>query len=241
MRKYLFLYIILLVFLAMCKKTPAVTVIPENNITAEQKAEEKVNIDISNDTRNKNSIGDVDTPGVFTKILIGKTYIYEKYIAIEQLLATEDNNLWHDTRFCIYEFDKDLAITEYKDSGNKLFTIGDGPYNYEGIYDDYLFIDEGTDPRVRVIHIFDLANKEEILDAAYYRSYSFENNIVSGLVMSNCRGYDDDIKTRFYEFERNTEIPENDYGLSTRFVVEYDFNVLTKKIYLVYGTYIFEQ
>jgi len=225
----------------MCKKTPTVTVIPENNITTDQKAEDKVYIDISNDTRNNNSIGDVDIPGVFTKILIGKTYIYEKYIAIEELLANEENKLWHDTRFCIYEFDKDLAITEYKDSGNKLFTIGDGPYNYEGIYDDYLFIDEGTDPGVRGIHIYDLANKEEILDAAYYRSYSFENNIVSGLVMSSCRDYDDNIKKRFYEIEQSTEIPEKDYGSSTRFVVEYDFNVLTKEINLTYGTYIFEQ
>jgi len=242
MRKHLFLCIILLIFLAMCKKTPAVTVIPENDITAEQKVEDKVNINISNDTKENNFIGDVDHFGRYAEIQIGKIYIYEKYIALEEILIYEgDNRSWVDSRFCIYEYNKDLETTEYKDSGNKLFTIGDGPYRYEGIYNDFLFIDEGTDPGVRGLHIYDLANKKEILDAVYYRSYSFENNIVSGLVMSDCRGYDNDIKTKFNEFKQNTEIPENEYGLSTRFVVEYDFNVLTKEIYLVYGTYIFEQ
>jgi len=241
MSKNLFLYIILLVFLTMCKKTPAVTVTPENNITTDQKAEDKVYIHINDDTKENNFIGDVNHSGIYTEIHIGKTYIYEKYIAIEELFVSEENTLWHDIRFCIYEYNKDLEITEYKDSGNKLYTIGDGPYRYEGIYDDFLFIDEGTDVGVRGLHIYDLANKEEILDGAYYMSYSFKNNIVSGLVMSNCSGYDDNIKTRFYELERETERRESEYGLSSRFVVDYDFNVLTKEINLNYGTYIFEQ
>jgi hypothetical protein len=243
MRKNLFLYIILLIFLTMCKKAPAVTVIPENNnIITEKKDEDKVYIDIRDDTKENNFIGDVDHFGKYAEIQIGKIDTYEKYIALKEILIYEgDNRSWADSRFCIYEYNKDLETTEYKDSGNKLFTIGDGPYRYEGIYNDLLFIDEGTDVGIRVIHIFDLANKEEILNAAYYRTYSFENNIVSGLVMSDCRDYDDNIKKRFYEIERGTEIPENDYGLSTRFVVDYDFNVLTKEINLTYGTYIFEQ
>jgi hypothetical protein len=218
-----------------------VTVIPENDIATEQKVEEKVNIDISNDTNDKNFIGDVDRFGKYTEIQIGKIDTYEKYIVLEELLIYGEDKSWNDSRFCIYEYDKDLEITDYKDSGIKLYTIGDGPYRYDGIYNDLLFIDEGTDVGVRGIHIFDLANKEEILDAAYYRSYSFENNIVSGLVMSNCREYDDKIKTKFYEIMQSTEVPEKDYGLSTRFVVDYNFNVLTKEINLTYGTYIFEQ
>jgi len=227
----------------MCKKTPpAVTVIPENNITTEQKTEDKVYIHISNDTKENNFIGDVDHFGGYADIQIGKTDTHEKYIVLEEILLHEEiNRSWADSRVCIYEYNKDLETTEYKDSGNKLFTIGEGPYRYDGIYNDFLFIDEGTDVGIRVIHIFDLANKKEILDAAYYRSYSFENNIVSGLVMSDCSGYDDNIKKRFYEIEQSTEIPEKDYGLSTRFVVEYNYNVLTKEINLTYGTYIFEQ
>jgi len=226
----------------MCKKTPpAVTVIPENNITTDEKVEDKVNIKISDDTKDKNFIGDIDFPKVSMEIQIGKIDTYEKYIVLEEILVFEDGKQWHDSRFCIYEYDKDLQTTEYKDSGNKLFTIGGGPYNYEGIYNDLLFIDEGTDPGMRILHIYDLAKKEEILDATYYRSYSFENNIVSGLVMSDYWGNDDNIKKRFFNIRQDTHIPEEDYGSSSRFVVDYDFNVLTKEINLTYGTYIFEQ
>jgi hypothetical protein len=259
MRKNLFLYIILLVFLTMCKKTPAVTVTPENNITTDQKADDKVYIDIRDDIlsfevkdkkphlniadANENKfIGYTDLSGLSPEIHIGKIYIYEKYIILEELIIHEEDKLWHDGRFCIYEYDKNLKITEYKDSGNKLYDfVNEVPYRYEGIYNDFLFIDEGSDVGIRAIHIFDLANKEEILDAAYYMTYSFNNNIVSGLVMSDSSDYDDNIKTRFYEIERGTEIPEKDYGLITRFVVEYNYNVLTKEIRLTSGKYIFEQ
>jgi len=95
----------------------------------------------------------------------------------------------------------------------------EAPYWFKEIDDDLLFIDEGSSPGIRGIHIFDLANNEEILHATYYNSYSFKNNIVSGLVMSDCRDYDDNIKTKFNEIMQSTEIPEKDYGLSTRFVV----------------------
>jgi len=262
MSKNLFLCVILLLFLTMCKKTPAVTVIPENNITTDQKAEDKVYIDISDDIlsfevkdkkphlniadANENKfIGYTNLAGLFPKINIGKIFIYEKYIILEELLIHDEDKLWHDGKFCIYEYDKNLKITEYKDSGNKLYDfVNEVPYRYEGIYNDLLFIDEGSDVVSRVIHIFDLANKEEILDAAYYMSYSFKNNIVSGLVMSeysiNDGNYDENIKARFYEIERGTDIPEKDYGVSTRFAVEYNYNILTKEIRLISGEYIFE-
>jgi len=227
MRKHLILCVILLILLTMCKKTPPATVvIPEiNNITTDEKVYDKVYIDNSKEITRKYVV----------------LAINEKYVVLEESSFSEDDYFWYDDGFSVYEYNKNLEITEYYDSGNKLYSIGDGPYRYDGIYNDLLFIDEGTDPGIRGLHIFDLANKETILDAVYYRSYSFKNNIVHGLVMSNSWDYDDNIKKRFYEIKQSTEIPEKDYGSSTRFVVDYDFNVLTKEINLTYGTYIFEQ
>jgi len=247
MRKCLFLYFILLIFLAMCKKTPAVTVTPENNITAEQKVEDKVYIDISDDILSFEVKKEwyyiyIDLSTVFPELHIGDLYIYDKYVVIQEFF--EDNGNWYVSGFCVYEYNENLKIMEYMTLGNKLYDAK-GPYWFKDIDDDLLFIDEGTGPDIRAIHIFDLANKEKILDAAYYKSYSFKNNIVSGLVISENGirhgDYDDNIKTRFYEIMQSTEIPEEDYGLSTRFVVEYNYNILTKEINLIYGTYIFEQ
>ncbi|GBU27842.1 hypothetical protein R84B8_01383 [Treponema sp. R8-4-B8] len=53
--------------------------------------------------------------------------------------------------------------------------------------------------------------------------------------------YDDNIRTRFFELERSTERREGDDGRNTRLVIIYNFNVLTKEINLLYGTYVFEQ
>jgi len=225
MRKLLLFCIILLVFLATCKKAPpAVTVIPENNITTDEKVEDKVYIDNSNRKYDE-------------------LYVNEKYIVFEESLFSEVAGLWYTNGFSVYEYNKNLETTEYKDSGNKLYFIGDGPYSYDGIYNDLLFIDEGTGPDVRAIHIIDLTNNKEIFVGTYHGSYSFENNIVSGLTMSSVGygDYDDNIKTRFYELMEDTETSESDNGLSKRFVVRYNYNVLTKEIYLLYGTYVYEQ
>ena len=53
--------------------------------------------------------------------------------------------------------------------------------------------------------------------------------------------YDDNLKTRFYELKEDAKTPEGDNGLSKRLVVRYNYNVLTKEIDLLYGTYIFVQ
>ncbi|WP_461256132.1 hypothetical protein [Treponema sp. R80B11-R83G3] len=232
MRKPLILYIILLVFLAMCKKTPAVTVIPE----------EVTVIPENNNTANE-KVEDADLTEISSEIRVSEIDINDKYIVLEESIFSEAAGFWYDNGICVYEYDKNLKTTEYRDSGNKLYASGDGPYHYKGIYNDLLFIDEGTGPDVRVIHIFDLANKEKILDAAYHGSYSFKNNIVSGLTMSGVKygDYDDNIRTKFYELERSAERQEGDDGRNTRLVVIYNFNVLTKEINLLYGTYVFEQ
>jgi len=255
MRKHLFLCIILLVFLTMCKKTPPAVV--ENNIT-DEKIEDKFYIDISDDilsfgieksrpniddTDENKFIGYANLSGKFPNIFIKKIYLYEKYIAIDEVLFSDTDKLWHEG-FRVYEYNKDLKMTEYKKSGKILYDFIDaGPYRYEGIYNDLLFIDEGTGPDVRAIHIIDLTNNKEIFVGTYHGSYSFENNIVSGLTMSSVGygDYDDNIKTRFYELMEDTETSESDNGLSKRFVVIYNYNVLTKEIYLLYGTYVYEQ
>jgi hypothetical protein len=242
----------------MCKKTPAVTVIPENNITTDEKVENKVYIDISddilsfgiekprsyfNDTDENKFIGYADFSGILPGILIKKLYLYEKYIVIDEVLFSDIDELWHEG-FRVYEYNKDLKMTEYKKSGKILYDFVDtGPYYYEGIYNDLLFIDEGTGPDGRAIHIFDLANNEEIFAGTYSGSYSFNNNIVHNLTMSGVEydDYDDEIKTRFYELKEGAKTPKDDNGLSTRFVVKYNYNVLTKEIDLLYGTYVFEQ
>jgi len=210
----------------MCKKTPPAVV--ENNVSDEKVDDNK-------------SAGNADLTGLSREVQIEKIFSNEKYIVLEESLFAEVAGLWYAVGFCVYEYDKNLELTEYKDSGNKLYSAGDGPYHFEGIYNDLLFIDEGTDVGIRGLHIFDLVNKKEILDAAYYGSFSFKDNIVRDLTMSSCEGYDDNIKTKFYELKQSTEVGENDYGLSSRFVVEYNFNVLTKEIYLIRGTYVYEQ
>lgn len=219
MRKLLLFCIILLVFLATCKKTPPVVVeTPENNNITEKKVD--------------NGNGKCD-----------EIYVDEKYIVIDGVFFSDADELWHEG-FRVYEYNKELEITEYKKSGNILYDFVDmGPYRYERIYNDLLFIDEGTGPDVRAIHIFDLANNKEIFVGTYHGSYSFENNIVRGLTMSSVGygEYDDNIKTKFYELMENTEPPATDNGLSKRFVVRYNYNVLTKEIDLLYGTYVFEQ
>ena len=206
----------------MCKKTPPTVV--ENNITTDEKVEDKVDIDNSN--RKYDLL-----------------YVDEKYIVFEESLFSEVAGFWYTYGFSVYEYNKNLETTEYKDSGNKLYFIGNGHYKYERIYNDLLFIDEGTGPDVRAIHIIDLTNNKEIFVGTYHGSYSFENNIVRGLTMSSVGygEYDDNIKTKFYELMENTEPPATDNGLSKRFVVIYNYNVLTKEIYLLYGTYVYEQ
>ncbi|GBU27841.1 hypothetical protein R84B8_01382 [Treponema sp. R8-4-B8] len=256
MRKPLILYIILLVFLAMCKKTPAVTVIPENNsTTADEKVEDKVYIkdkiyiDINDDILSfeiKNIRGNfyIDLSEVFPELHIGDLYIYDKYVVMEEFF--EHDGRWGYNGFCVYEYNEKLKIMEYMTLGNKLCDFTDkGPYWFKKIYDDLLFIDSGSAPGIRGITIFDLVNKVEILDAAYYESLSFYNNIVHDLVITEWNiekwDYDDIIKTRFYELMQNTYKPENDNGLSTEFIVKYNYNILTKEMYITSGQYIFVQ
>jgi hypothetical protein len=83
MKKNPLLYIILLVFLTMCKKTPpAVTVIPENNITTDEKVENKIYIDNSNKKYDE-------------------LFVNEKYIVFEESLFSEAAGLWYTDGFSL--------------------------------------------------------------------------------------------------------------------------------------------
>jgi len=253
MKKKLFLYAILLVCLAMCKKTPPVTTEiisePVNTIV-----EDKVLIDIDDslsvelntknkpdieDSNNNKFIGYSNLPGISAEYHVKQLYVYEKYIVLNELLFNEETKLWHDDIVCVYEYNKDLKIKDYPTAGKKLYELPDGPYYFKGINDDLLFIDEGTDPVSRNVIIFDLANNEEILKSAYYKSLSIRDNIVRGLVMY---GYDeedsDDIKTKYDELKQYAYKPEDEYESSMYFVVKCSYNVLTKKFILISGEYI---
>jgi uncharacterized protein YuzE len=246
MKKNRFLYIILLILLTMCKKTPAVTVIPENNITTDEKVEDKVYIDINDDILSFEIKKEwyyiyVDLSEVFPELHIGDLYIYDKYVVIEEFF--ENKGKWYGNGFCVYEYNKNLKIMEYMTLGNKLYDA-ERPYWFREIDDDLLFIDVGSNVGIRGIHIFDLANKVEIFNASYLGSYSFYNNIIRGLVMPERdvrRGFYDDVKTEFYEYMQNTNMPKNDDGLYIEFIVKYNYNILTKEIQLISGEYIFEQ
>jgi hypothetical protein len=239
----------------MCSKTAKVT--PEKNIDVpvtdiiNEKVENKVFIDIDDDIsveldtkkyiKGSNSnkfIGYVDLSEMYPELHIGDIYIYEKYIVLEEY--HQDGEYWYISGFRVYEYNKNLKIMEYLNSGNNLYDAR-GPYWFMDIENDLLFIDEGTGPGIRGIEIFDLANKVNILDAAYYESFSFYDNTARGLVISEwsiTRGFYDDIKTEFYEFKEKAFIPENPHGLYLLFVVEYNYNILTKEINITSGKYI---
>jgi hypothetical protein len=245
----------------MCGKTSKVT--PEKNNKESvadiinEKVENKVFIDIDDDisveldtkkynihikdSDNNKFIGYVDLGKKFSELHIGDIYIYEKYIVLEEY--HQDGEHWYVSGFCVYEYNENLKIMEYLNSGNKLYEAN-GPYWFKGIKNDLLFIDEGSGPGTRGLEIFDLANNVSILNRRYYNSFSFHDNIVSGLEMSGWDGepgFNDDIKTKFYEFEEKTNMPDWLKELDSRFIVIYDYNILTKEINLSYGEYIFVQ
>jgi hypothetical protein len=245
----------------MCSKTAKVT--PEKNIDVpvtdiiNEKVENKVFIDIDDgisveldtkkyiDVKNSDSnkfIGYVTVR--FPNSQIGELYVYEKYIVIKLQEYNQVSRLWDETGYYVYEYNKNFKIMDCLNSGNKLYEGDSGPYYFKGIYNDFLFIDEGTGPGTRGIEIFDLANNVIILDGRYYNSFSFHDNIVSGLEMSRWdgeHGFNDDIKTKFYEYEQKTNMPDWLKELDSRFIVIYDYNILTKEINLSYGEYILIQ
>jgi hypothetical protein len=245
----------------MCSKTSTVT--PEKNnkesVTdiINEKIENKVFIDIDDgisvelDTKEYIYVKDSDSNkfigylvGRFPNLQIDELYVYEKYIVIKLQEQNQDNGLWNDTGYYVYEYNKNLKIMDCLNSENKLYEGSSGPYHFKGIYNDFLFIDEGTGPGTRGIEIFDLSNNVSILDTSYYESFSFYDNIVSGLVMSEWdveHKFNDDIKTIFYEYEQKTNMPEWLINESSRFIVKYKYNILTKEINITSGEYIFVQ
>jgi hypothetical protein len=260
MSKNLFFCIILLIALTMCRKTSTVTPEKNNEESVTDIGKDKVFIDIDDDisveldnnkydiyvkdSDSNKLIGYVDLSGKFPKLHIGDLYIYEKYIVMKLKEFYQDSGLWYNAGFCIYEYNENFKIIDYLNSGNKLYNSDDGPYYFEGINNDFLFIDKGTGPGIRGIEVFDLVNNVNILNASYYDSFSFYNNIVSGLAISESRvkkGLYDDIKTKFYELKQETNMPDWLKETSSEFIVHYEYNVLTKEKNITLGEYIYTQ
>ena len=82
-----------------------------------------------------------------------------------------------------------------------------------------------------------------MLSALYDNRFYFQNNIVSGLVISewNIMNNSEDIITIFFNYRESAEIPEETSGLFPEFIVYYTYNILTKEIEIVSGRYILSQ
>ena len=72
-----------------------------------------------------------------------------------------------------------------------------------------------------------------MLNANYENWFYFQNNEVSGLVISERRiGYynNEDIIPIFFNYKENVKKPEETFGLFPVFVLSYTYNILTKEI-----------
>jgi len=273
MSKNSFLCIGLLISLTMCSRNSVLSseksnneVINDSEITVNNEItidnetnDSKFNIDIDifslellginkanvyiRDTNNNKFIGYIDISEVYPEIHIGDIFIYEKYIVLEEFFQHEGK--WFMGGFCVYEYDEELKIMEYKNLGNKLYDCIGEPYWFKGINNDLLFIDIGTGPGTRGIKIFDLANNINLLDASYNNYFTFSNNIVSGLVLTewNIRNtvYDDNVIKMFNNYKQETAMPEETNGLYPEFILAYKYNIITKEIDIISGKYILTQ
>jgi hypothetical protein len=197
------------------------------------------------DTDDNKFIGYANLYKTYPELHIGNIYIYEKYIVLEEFYQIGER--WYGSGFRIYEYDKNLRYSEYKNLGKKLYDcIGENKW-FQGINSGLLFIDLGTGPGTRGIDIVDLANNTTVLSAGYYRRFIFNNNNVSGLVftermINSGHGIiDDNIKKIFFDYLEKTEKPdENEKApwVSILFILNYEYNILTKEINYIIGEYI---
>ncbi|MDR1301623.1 MAG: hypothetical protein LBK43_04030 [Treponema sp.] len=198
------------------------------------------------DTDNNKFIGYVDLYKRYPELHIRDIYIYEKYIVLEELFQNEKN--WYIGGFSVYKYNKEFKYSEYQTRGKKLYSkIGD-PYWFKGISDDLLFCDIGTGPWIRGIDIFDLANNDIVLEGNYYRRFWLSGNILYGLVFSQWNvkraNFDDYLVQMYYKYFKMTEKPEEkeEYKwLFQEFILNYNYNILTKEITNLSGEYMFNK
>jgi len=200
---------------------------------------EEANIRIKNSDQNK-FIGYIDIAKLFPGLRIGGIFIYEKYIVLEELYKYSGQ--WHGGRFCAYEYDENLKINEYKKLGKKLYDSAGEAAFFKGIYGGLLFTEFGTGPGIRSVKVFDLVNNEAVLNAYYNNNFSFNNNYVRGLILTEgCiknGAFDGSVTEAFDSYKEKTAMPEDNHGLYREFVLEYKFNVLTNEIEIIRGEYI---
>ncbi|MCL2722137.1 MAG: hypothetical protein FWD47_12480 [Treponema sp.] len=194
------------------------------------------------DTKNNKFIGYININKINTDIKIGGVYIYEKYIVLEEYY--ENQGRWFIGGFNVYEYNKDIKITEYQLLGNYIYSSIGEPYWFEGINNDYLFIDIGTGHGVRGIKIFDLKNNKEILNASYNNRFSFLNDIISGLVLTEWglrfETNENNIEM-FNKYKQETPMLEETYGLFQEFILNYNYNIITGEVNIISGEYILTQ
>lgn len=186
-------------------------------------------------------IGYVDLHNIFPEIKISDVYIYEKYIVLQE--AYKSVGTWFFDGFNVYVYDNNIKYSEYKLKGKKLYSCSGEPYQFQGIYDDLIFFTGGRD--IVGVRIIDLAKDETVLEAGCHERFSFYENVVSGLVISEWDlrfgKIDDQIKDLYKENKLNTKIPENNTGLFPEFILHYKYNILTKEITIASGEWIFVQ
>jgi hypothetical protein len=156
------------------------------------------------DTDNNKFIGYIRLNEVYPEIPIGGVFSYEKYIVMEEFYKIEKK--WYMGGFCVYEYDEELQVTEYKKLGHKLYDCTGDPSWCEGINGDLLFIESGTGPGIRGITVFDLANSTTLVNASYDRFYGFYNNVINGLILTEWdienEEFDDNIEKMFYDYKQ---------------------------------------
>jgi hypothetical protein len=191
-------------------------------------------------------IGYVDLAQIYPELHIGDIYIYEKYIVLQEFFPSGEK--WYVGGFNVYEYSKELKYSEYKTKGKKLYGNEGEPYRFEGISNDLLFGDIGTGPGIRGVEIFDLANNAIVLDGNYYSGFWFSDNILYGLVFTRWNAekanLDDYLVQMYYEYLKTTEKPEKEEKykeLFQEFVLNYNYNILTREITNLSGKYIYVQ
>jgi hypothetical protein len=186
-------------------------------------------------------IGYIELNSLNPDIKIGGVYIYERYIVLEEFF--QSRNQWFVGGFNVYEYVEDIKINEYKIIGNLIYSCTGDPFWFQGIYNDYLFIDIGTGPGIRGVQVIDLNNNEILLSAGYENWFWFQDNIVGGLVMNerSVRNFDENIQTIFLNYMENATLPEETHGLFPLFVIEYRYNIITNEIEIRSGRYTLEQ
>jgi len=195
------------------------------------------------DSEDNKFIGYFNLYSINQEYNIGDIFIYEKYIVLQEFYQFNDR--WLIGGFNVYEYDEKIKFHEYKIYGNKIVSFTDQPFSFKGIYNNILFIDIGTNAGIRGIQIFDLENNIIMFNGRYNGRFSFDNNVVSGLVFTNWdienNELNDDIVELFNEYMEKAEKLEEHIWFSIEFILHYTYNIKTSEIKILSGEYIYTQ